>query len=135
LARCDKRDLLRSGDIGEGGMLAILLLLLGQEAQGSRVDTALASYRAQTRAAIPCATSRDNEEITVCALRTADRYRVTFVDIPDRDNVPRERAAVMDRGLRDCGVVSAFWTDCSGMVGVSATVGADGVVHRRKLAP
>ncbi len=108
-------------------VVALLILLAGD-------GDVLARYRARTRADSPCAAPTDPNEVTVCARRDADRYRVTFVTPDVRDSVPTERARLLEPKLGGCGRVGAFFADC-GFVGVTTTVGAGGVkVKTRKLA-
>ncbi|SOB79824.1 hypothetical protein SAMN06297144_0751 [Sphingomonas guangdongensis] len=109
----------------------IALLLLGLAPQDL-----VTQAKALTRAEVPCRTSEAADDITVCARRDADkRYRITFV-LPDtRDNVPRERDALLQPKLAGCGRVGPFFADC-GFAGVTMTTGAGGTqVKTRKLAP
>ncbi len=91
-----------------------------------------AEYRAATRAEVPCRRSAAGD-VTVCGRREADRrYRVPLTTIPVRDQVPRERAALLADKIDHCGRQLMF-TDC-GMVGVTMTSGGAGTTLKpRKL--
>jgi hypothetical protein len=109
------------------------LLLLAQEAPA--LAAALAEYRAKTSADVPCRATEDGDEIVVCALRDADRYRVSFVG-PARQELPDQRVArlVGGRTEPECGQ-GAFMARC-GFVGASVSVGGRGVKWvKRELAP
>lgn len=55
-------------------MSALLVFALMLQAGG---DAAMQAYRDKTRAIIPCKTTDDPDEVTICALREADKkYRV-----------------------------------------------------------
>jgi hypothetical protein len=127
-------------------LLALLLVIVGQEAPAPTpaptpiVAEAIAAYREQTLAEIPCRRTSDGDEIIVCALRDADRYRVSFVTFdPETDSdAARLRRVLYDpvaQGITPCGQ-GAFTVRC-GSVGVSVTMGADGSVRStlRELAP
>ena len=92
-----------------------------------------AAYRAATRAEVPCARAVAKDEVTVCGRREANRrYRVPLASIPARDQVPRERAALLADKIDHCGRQLMF-TDC-GMVGVTMTSGGAGTsLKPRKL--
>ena len=114
-------------------MLAGLLMI----AQAASATPALDRYVERTRAEIPCAISDDPAEISVCGLREADRYRVTFLAPAesDRDRPHDYTARLLDGRTHVCGVTSRILTGC-GMVGVRTRVGFDGTVTReRPLAP
>jgi hypothetical protein len=107
----------------------MLLMLAAQ------IADPIASYRDLTRADVPCTTTADPSEITVCGRRKADRYRVTFVTTDPRDSVPTERSRLLEPKMGGCGRVGQSFADC-GFVGVSMSAGAAGVkVKTRKLAP
>ena len=108
-------------------MIAILLLLGPQAADFS-------AYRAATRTEPACSRAARPDEVTVCGRREADkRYRVPLTSIPARDQVPRERAALLADKIDHCGRQLMF-TDC-GMVGVTMTSGGAGTsLKPRKLA-
>ncbi len=114
-------------------MLAGLLMF----AQAASATPALDQFQARTRAEIPCAISDDPAEISVCGLREADRYRITFVTPAesDRDRPHDYAARLLDGRTSVCGVTSRILTGC-GMVGVRTKMGFDGTVTReRPLAP
>jgi hypothetical protein len=109
----------------------ITLLLLG-----AMTPDLIGQARALTRAEVPCRAGASGDDITVCARRDADkRYRITFVAPDARDNVPRERDALLQPKLAGCGRVGTSFADC-GFVGATMTTGAGGTqVKTRKLAP
>ena len=92
------------------------------------VDDILERHRAATRADAPCEAPTDPNEVTVCARRDADRYRVPFVATSLKDSVPTERARLLEPKMGGCGRVGAFFNDC-GFVGVTTTVGGGGGVR------
>ena len=96
------------------------LLLLVQEAPP--VSAAIAEYRAKTAGDVKCRVADDSDEVVICALRDADRYRVPFVS-PSRRELPDQRVArlVGQRTEPECGK-GAFTAHC-GSVGVGATMG------------
>jgi hypothetical protein len=113
-------------------MLLPLLLML-QETPA--IEDAVAAYRAKIAGEVPCRTTDADDEIVVCALRDADRYRVPFVS-PSRQELPDQRVdrLVGERTEPDCGQ-GAFMAHC-GSVGVSVSVGGRGMKWvRRDLAP
>lgn len=116
-------------------MSALLMLALMLQAGGS--DAAIEAYREKTRAIIPCKTTGDPDEVTICALRDADKkYRVPFVTARAADNVPYRTERVLEDGMFQCGVSGPFLTQCGGMVGVTVGVGFDGkVMRKREPAP
>ncbi|WP_448662391.1 hypothetical protein ACG3SL_17245 [Sphingomonas sp. CJ20] len=108
------------------------MLLLAQEVTA---DAAMAAYREKMRADVRCKESTENE-IVVCALREADRYRVPFVE----RGAGREAAEVRVARLFQngdpvpCGQ-GAFLVHC-GKVGVTMTANATGAhLVQRPLAP
>ena len=117
-------------------MLALLLMM-----QAGGVDAArlVAETRALTRVAVDCRSRREGEEITVCARRDADRWRVPFVTPDpgaiDRDDVPGERSRLIARP-NNCAEMKLMAYEC-GMVGVSMTAGGRGTRWEapRPLAP
>ena len=114
------------------GMLPLLLLLAAPE---DAPNAAIASYRALTQAEVRCAEGAAADEITVCARRDADRYRVPLTMIPVRDNVPVERARLLEPKLAGCGRVGQSFADC-GFIGVTMSSGGAGTkITGRKLAP
>lgn len=113
------------------------LLLLALAFQSGADDTLLRTHREKTRAAIACEKPADPNEVTICALREADKkYRVPFVTARAVDNRPAETARVLEDTMFQCGVSGPFLAQCSGMVGVTVGVGFDGkVVRKREPAP
>ncbi|HEY0623034.1 hypothetical protein [Sphingomonas sp.] len=116
-------------------MSALLVFALMLQAGGD--DAAMQAYRDKTRAVIPCKTTGDPDEVTICALREADKkYRVPFVTTNARDNVPYQTERVLEDTMFQCGVSGPFLTQCGGMVGVTVGVGFDGkVMRKREPAP
>ncbi|NML07632.1 hypothetical protein [Sphingomonas sp. G-3-2-10] len=111
-----------------------MMLLAAQDAD---LAAAVSKAREMTRADRPCRADADSDEIVVCARRDADRYRVPFVlSANPANSVPAQTAELLEeRGRLPCGQ-GAFTAQCGGMVGVSVTVGANGVRYvRRELAP
>lgn len=93
--------------------------------------------REATRVEIACRQTADPDEIVVCRRREADRlYRPAFVMPDPRDDVPRERSALLAPKFRECGRVGPFFTDC-GFVGATMTSGngRGTQLKTRKLAP
>lgn len=116
-------------------MLLMSMMLLA--AQDADLAAAVSKAREMTRADRPCRADADSDEIVVCARRDADRYRVPFVlSANPANSVPAQTAELLEeRGRLPCGQ-GAFTAQCGGMVGVSVTVGANGVRYvRRELAP
>ncbi len=114
-----------------------VLLIVAFMLQTGGDDAAIQAYRDKTRAIIPCKTTGDPDEVTICALREADKkYRVPFVTSSARDNVPAQTERVLEDVMFQCGVSGPFLTQCGGMVGVTVGVGFDGkVMRRREPAP
>ncbi|MDF7777705.1 hypothetical protein P1X14_20790 [Sphingomonas sp. AOB5] len=111
-----------------------MMLLAAQDAD---LAAAVAKAREMTRADRPCRTDADSDEIVVCARREADNYRVPFVlSANPRNSVPMQTAELLEeRGRLPCGQ-GAIIAQCGSMVGVSVSVGADGIHYvRRELAP
>ncbi|TGX52577.1 hypothetical protein E5A73_13040 [Sphingomonas gei] len=110
------------------------LLLLVQDAPA--VAAAIAEYRAKTAGDVSCRAASDGDEVVVCALRHADRYRVPFV-APAHQELPDQRVTrlVGQRTEPECGQ-GAFMAHC-GSVGVSATMGNGRGMrwNERPLAP
>jgi hypothetical protein len=113
------------------------LLLLALAFQSGSDDSLLRTHREKTRAAIPCEKTADPNEVTICALREADKkYRVPFVTARAIDNVPYQTDRVLEDTMFQCGVSGPFLAQCKGMVGVTVGVGFDGkVVRKREPAP
>ena len=113
-------------------MLLLPLILL----QAAPDDAALvAAARERTRAEVPCASTHNKDEITVCGRRDADRYRVNFVTTDPLDSVPTERNELLHNPIPRCGISGPFFLESCGMVGVSiSTTGGPVRVKTRKLA-
>ncbi|MFL9839553.1 hypothetical protein ABS767_01140 [Sphingomonas sp. ST-64] len=113
------------------------LLLLALAFQSGADTDAMAAYREKTRAVIPCERTADPDEVTICALREADKkYRVPFITVRAADNVPFQTDKALEDVTFQCGVTGPFLTPCGGMVGVTVGVGFDGkVVRKREPAP
>ncbi len=60
-------------------MLLLAMTLLAGAQDTGWVESAMSSYRARTRAEVPCAAPGEDAEIVVCARREADEYRVPLV--------------------------------------------------------
>ncbi len=106
-------------------LLLALLLLPGQEP--------FDAYRTATRAEVPCGRASAPGDVTVCGRREANkRYRVPLTSIPVRDQVHREREALLADKIDHCGR-QAILTNC-GMAGVTMTTGGAGTsLKPRKL--
>jgi hypothetical protein len=128
---------------GNGQMLSFVIPLLALQASSAAsdpVDRLLADHDAATRASIPCRATDRKDEIVVCALRDADRWRVAYI-VPDAgarspDDVPAETARLLNQG-NNCRNMALSVAGC-GMVGASATVGNGRglyVERARPLAP
>jgi hypothetical protein len=117
-------------------MLLPVLLLLAQDAS---VETALKEYREKTRADVPCRRAADENEIVVCALRDADRFRVPLITSSAGREASGERLNYLlssdAAGFVSCGK-GAFMVRC-GSVGVGVTVDSGGGTRtsERPLAP
>lgn len=114
-----------------------VLLVIAFALQAGGDDAAMQAYREKTRAVIPCKTTDDENEVTICALREADKkYRVPFVTARAADNVPFRTERALEDVMFQCGVSGPFLTQCGGMVGVTMTAGFDGkIMRKRELAP
>ena len=98
----------------------MLLLAMALEA-----EAALAAYQEKTRAEQACPVVRNATDVTVCGLRTADRFRVPFL-APDPGNplhepVAKERQRYLAR-TDNCREKSTFLVGC-GSFGLSVTTG------------
>lgn len=111
-------------------MLAMLLSILIE-------DPLIAAAKARMAAEQPCIQSADETDITVCGMRSADRFRVPFVvhepGDPAHESVRGERTRLLHRTspLAD---LSPFQVG-GGMAGVSATFGGEAGPSIRKPAP
>lgn len=114
-----------------------VLLVIAFALQAGGEEAAMQTYREQTRAVIPCKTTDDADEVTICAMREADkRYRVPFVTARAADNVPYQTDRVLEDTMFQCGVSGPFLAQCKGMVGVTVSAGFDGkIVRKREPAP
>lgn len=96
-------------------------------------DALMRAYREKTRAEIACKQTSDSDEVTICALRDADKkYRVPFVAVQRQDLVPASTERVLEDGMFSCGITGPFLTQCGGMLGVTMGVGFDGQVMRKR---
>lgn len=111
-------------------MIAFLLLQLAGGGDGVAAD-----LRARTAATIPCASTSDRSEVVVCALRRADRYRVSFVEHeagdPKHETVMAERTRLQAR-TSNCQEKRVLAYEC-GMAGASVRTSGDG--GRLELRP
>ena len=119
-------------------MLALLFVIAGQSASA---ETAVAHYRAITSVGPHCATAASSTDITVCARRNADRYRLPLIEPSSGDpkiqDVPGERERLFAR-TSNCQEKSLFLIGCGSVgVGVKAGFGPGGVsgARLRPLAP
>lgn len=117
--------------------MPVLLVIAFALQAGGGEDAVMRAYREQTRAVIPCQTTDDPDEVTICALRDADKkYRVPFVTARSADNVPDQTERALEDGMFQCGVSGPFLAQCDGMFGVTVSAGFDGkIVRKRELAP
>ena len=99
------------------------LLLAGQEVP-DRVTAAMAEYRSRTRADPGCVAPGDPDEITVCAQRRADQWRVPLIEYdagdPRHEGVPAERERYL-RVRTPCEEHGPFLAGC-GAAGVTMTM-------------
>ncbi len=120
-------------------ILALLPLAPGHPAQDQYVTAAeaMAIHREHSRAEVPCKAPTNDTEIVVCALRSADRYRVPLVTTVRAGSEPErvEQMVTGPIGEAPCGQ-GAFMVHC-GSVGVKTSIGSDGRVRyvRREPAP
>ena len=116
-------------------MLAILLIMAGQSAAA---QAAVVHYRAVTAAGPRCNAAANGNDITVCARRNADRYRLPLVEQtagnPKIQDVSAERERLFAH-TSNCQEKSLFLIGC-GKVGVGATAGfGPGGVYGARLRP
>jgi hypothetical protein len=119
-------------------LLMAMLLLGGQDTEGQkpdRVDAVLADYHALTSTSVHCVKPKDDTEISVCALRKADNYRVPLIlSSSPQNSVPLRTATLLDPHRTPCGE-GAFTSQC-GYVGVSVSTNGHGVHYvQREKAP
>jgi hypothetical protein len=112
-------------------MIALLLAL----ADGPADFAARAA--AMTSAAQQCPRVVSTTDVTVCGLRSADRYRVPFVGPdpgdPRRQSVAAERDKLLAR-TTPIDEMSPFLVN-GGMAGVTVGTGRTGGLDTRKIAP
>lgn len=111
-------------------MFAMLLSMLIE-------DPLMAVAKARMAAEQTCTPSADATDITVCGLRTADRFRVPFIvhdpGDPAHESLSDERTRLLHRTL-PLADLSPFQVG-GGMAGVTMTVGGGGGTSFRKPAP
>ncbi len=115
-------------------LLMSMLLLIGAQ-DTDRVAAAMAQYRDQTRVSVRCQKPKNDDEITVCARRKADDYRVPLILSANPNNsVPVRTGALLDQHRPPCGE-GAFLAQC-GYVGMSVSTDGHGIHYvRREKAP
>lgn len=103
----------------------LVALALALQSPPPDASAILATHREATRVSTRCTTPTDSSEITVCARRDADRYRVPLVEVtpgdPRHESVAAERTRYLAR-TTPCQDRGAFLIGC-GMVGVTMTTG------------
>lgn len=121
--------------------LSALLVAIAAPAVAQDGD-AMAIYREKTQAKITCRETAASDEIIVCGLREADKYRTPIVQRQAGDpaiiDVPAERQRLLKDTSFKCSVTGPFFGRCGGMVGVSATTAigpGGGKPELRKPAP
>lgn len=116
-----------------------LTLVMVVMAQQSTAQTALARYRDATRAEYRCERSEAANEVTVCALRDADQFRVPILEPTPGDpkivDAIAERERLVTMPALACGLQTSF--EGCGMFGATATVNSRGVgvSKPRPIAP
>ena len=114
------------------------LILAATAAQNAGTAEMLAEYRERVRAERPCPAAQSDNEIVVCLAREADSYRVPLRIGPAtaETSVHAQTAERLERVEYSCGISGPFMVGC-GMVGMTATMGADGKtrVQPREPAP
>jgi hypothetical protein len=115
-------------------MLLMAMLALAIQDSG-KVDAVLADYHALTTPIVHCVKPKDDTEITVCARRKADNYRVPLVlSASPQNSAPLRTAALTDDHHTPCGEGS-FMVRC-GYAGVSVSTNGHGIHYvRREKAP
>jgi hypothetical protein len=102
--------------------LSALLVAIAAPAAAQSGD-AMKIYREKTQAKITCRETAADDEIIVCGLRAADRYRTPIVQRTPGDpkilDVPAERERLIARST-PCQDRGPFLIGC-GMVGASAS--------------
>ena len=104
---------------------------------GSELESAMARYRAQTKAAVECQSDKP-DDIVICDHRAADRFRLPLIELdlnnPKNEGVPAERERLFAR-TNNCQEKSTFLVGCGKAgVGVSTRTGAHGL-GERAIAP
>src|SRR6202008_511485 len=91
---------------GGKAMVALVLIIAGQSA-----DAALVNYHAVTAVGPHCEAAANPSDITVCARRTADRYRLPLIETdpgnPKTQDVMGERERLFAR-TSNCQEKSVF---------------------------
>jgi hypothetical protein len=102
------------------------LALALQAAASGNADAAIDRYRELTAPEVRCVYDPQSTDITVCGLRSADRYRVPFAIHEAGDPLWEPVGAERERYLArtsNCQEKSTFLVGC-GSVGVSVKAGA-----------
>jgi hypothetical protein len=118
-------------------MLLATLLIMASATPSA--DQLLDRYRAVSSAQIKCPMASDNGDISVCALRRADQYRVPLIEYElgdPRAETVMQRTERMLNKTTPCQDRGPFLIGC-GMVGVAASIGGRGthIGGIRPLAP
>lgn len=95
-----------------------------------------AEYREKTRVEVRCTRPKDENEITVCARRQADRYQTPFIAARGASNANGQENILLNReaqGHVECGK-DAFLVRC-GSVGVGVSVSSGGGVRYKLREP
>lgn len=123
----------------QGVALSMLLTAVAAPVAAQEGD-AMATYREKTQGGIVCRETAAEDEIIVCGLRAADRYRTPIVQRqtgdPTIQDVPAERQRLITKNT-PCQDRGPFLIGC-GMVGVSASTAigpGGGKPELRKPAP
>ena len=108
----------------QGVALSVLLVAIAAPVAAQDGD-AMATYREKTQAGIVCRETAAEDEIVVCGLRAADKYRTPIVQRQAGDpaiiDVPAERQRLQKDTSFKCSVTGPFFGRCGGMVGVTAS--------------
>ncbi|MBO9714445.1 hypothetical protein [Sphingomonas sp.] len=121
--------------------MLMLLLALAQDAGAApspnRADAMMTSYRTRTRADVQCRRNENDDEIVVCSLRDADKYRVPLVPAANaRNSVPlRTSDLTRDYNHLPCGQ-GAIIARCGPGFGMTVSTDGRGVkLVERPIAP
>lgn len=111
----------------------MLLATLAQD--GGAAAAMMARARAVTRTVQPCRTDAEPDEITVCAARNADRFRVPLATSPAEGDSRAvdalgERERLLAVPQPSCGT-AAFLQGC-GFAGVTASTRKGGSIGRAR---